>query len=829
MKKKTLNGFLLKRLLLITVVILAVCFTIYYYKNREITANVLQNKSLELQRLLNQRIEKRRDIGITNAISIANAGNIPQLLAESRRDQMAKLVDNLGAIFKNGSNFKGIKIHVLDAEDKTFLRSWAPQRFGDTPEAMKPLLSKVRQTGKAAAGFVADSDGVILRGTAPVNVRGKLTGFLQFIQGVGSISRDFEKEDRFYMLLVLPDVAKSISSLAKNKQIGEFRSANDKWFSNKVSDYFTQIDMQPLIAKTYGIQNGYFVTTKPLEDVSGKQIGMHVIAEPESVVMDSLNQAMGTAELLITLTFASLLALIASVWFFINRNVIKPVNKGSCFAQSMAGGVFTGQLDITRSDEIGILASSLNTMVHEVGGIVQDVKHTSEDVANNGERMARTSKDMEQASSIQASNLDKISSSMEQMTASILQNTENAGKASQGSMQLSVDAEKSGTAVTEAVSSMKAIAEKITVVEEIARQTNLLALNAAIEAARAGEMGKGFAVVAAEVRKLAERSGEAASEINGLAKSTAEIATQAGQRLEKLVPDIKENSELVQEIAAASVEQNSGSSEINDAIQDLGRVLNDNLSAAESLSSMSESLSEQAHTLQTTMEFFQIDESNWQEHAQGSKQPPITLDPERISCATNTKAKRKKARPSIQPAPKAPPLEETRPSPAQKTPPRKEPLKQPPKAEAKPEQTPRIELGDYKNLLDWDESFELDIDIIDSQHRRLVDIVNKLNGAMSQGQGNNVLSEIFNDLKGYTVEHFKTEEELFDEHGYEETDQHKKIHADLVGKVLEFEEQFKSGKVAMSRDLMEFLRDWLTNHIKGTDKKYASFLQEAMK
>jgi methyl-accepting chemotaxis protein len=151
---------------------------------------------------------------------------------------------------------------------------------------------------------------------------------------------------------------------------------------------------------------------------------------------------------------------------------------------------------------------------------------------------------------------------------------------------------------------MKEIANKISIIEEIARQTNLLALNAAIEAARAGEHGKGFAVVAAEVRKLAERSQKAAAEINQLSSTTLRVSEKSGEMLDKLVPDIQRTAELVQEISAASKEQDTGAEQINKALQQLEKVIQQNASASEEMASTTEELTGQSDQLVSALGFF---------------------------------------------------------------------------------------------------------------------------------------------------------------------------------------------------------------------------------
>jgi methyl-accepting chemotaxis protein len=199
---------------------------------------------------------------------------------------------------------------------------------------------------------------------------------------------------------------------------------------------------------------------------------------------------------------------------------------------------------------------------------------------------------------------------MEEMVSNIKQNADNAQQTDKIANKSAKDAQESGKSVLEAVAAMKEIADKISIIEEIARQTNLLALNAAIEAARAGEHGKGFAVVAAEVRKLAERSQKAAGEINQLSANTLKVSEKSGEMLDKLVPDIQRTAELVQEITAASKEQDAGAEQINKALQQLEQVIQQNASAAEEMASTTEELTGQSDQLVSALSFFNTGEGD---------------------------------------------------------------------------------------------------------------------------------------------------------------------------------------------------------------------------
>jgi methyl-accepting chemotaxis protein len=314
--------------------------------------------------------------------------------------------------------------------------------------------------------------------------------------------------------------------------------------------------------------------------------------------------AMSTIVYLIILT-----TLLAGSILFLARPVKNSLGHITRWIDTMTTGDLTKEIVINSNDEIQEMSTGLNSMVGKLREIIEEVTRTTQHVAVGSMQMSANSATMSQGISEQAASTEEASSSVEQMTSSIRQNAANAHETEKISREAAEDARKSGSAVNEAVAAMKQIAEKITIIEEIARQTNLLALNAAIEAARAGEHGKGFAVVAAEVRKLAERSQSAAGEITGLSTSSVEVAEHAGKMLEKLVPDIQKTSELVQEISATSSEQNRGAEQINTALQQLNNATQQNASSSEEMASTSQELAGQAEYLQRAIDFFKVGES----------------------------------------------------------------------------------------------------------------------------------------------------------------------------------------------------------------------------
>ncbi|ATQ68136.1 MULTISPECIES: HAMP domain-containing methyl-accepting chemotaxis protein [Methylosinus] len=347
--------------------------------------------------------------------------------------------------------------------------------------------------------------------------------------------------------------------------------------------------------------------------------------------------------LILMLTGSVIVAIGAALW--IGLNISRGLGRAVGLANAVAIGDLSQQVSASSNDELADLVDALNAMTRNLsatatvadkiaaGDLTVEAKPLSDkdtlgialermvanlreiivkattaanNVAAGAQELSASSEQLSQGATEQASSAEEASASMEQMASNIKQNADNANQTETIAHQSARNAEASGEAVDRAVQAMQTIADKIGIVQEIARQTDLLALNAAVEAARAGEHGKGFAVVASEVRKLAERSQTAAAEIGVLSTDTVRAAREAGEMLTKLVPDIRRTASLVEEITSACREQDAGAAQINQAIQQLDKVTQQNASSSEEVSATSEELSSQAEQLQSTIAYFRL-------------------------------------------------------------------------------------------------------------------------------------------------------------------------------------------------------------------------------
>ena len=298
------------------------------------------------------------------------------------------------------------------------------------------------------------------------------------------------------------------------------------------------------------------------------------------------------------------------VYVAVARRIAHPVHEVAVKAEQAAAGDLTVRVTVAGGDEVGQMGQALNRMMQTFHDLMTQVHQAMDEVASAARGIAAGGEQLSAGAGQQASSIEETTASLEQMSTSIGQNADSTLKMETMALKGARDAEDSGRVVGETVRAMKSIAEKVSIIEEIAYQTNLLALNAAIEAARAGEHGRGFAVVASEVRKLAERSQLAAKEISSLTVSSVTLAERTGHALTELVPAIKSTAELVQEVAVASREQAAGVAQINRAVSQVDEVTQRNAAAAEELASTAESLATQAESLRQMIAFFRVQTSN---------------------------------------------------------------------------------------------------------------------------------------------------------------------------------------------------------------------------
>ena len=419
----------------------------------------------------------------------------------------------------------------------------------------------------------------------------------KLIQIIKGLQESIEKEAVLFEKTILTEEGRKLFA-DFNKERTSYYSQMDRLLRFCLADNVKEIKLMLDSGEFARISGEFSGTIDKLVEVKLKQAKL----TSEENASTSANASRMMASLALAGVF-----LAVGLGLFISRSITRPIREAVDVANSLASGDLTVSVVAKTRDETGQMMRSIANMVEKLKHVVGEVMGAANNVAAGSQQLSATAQQLSQGASEQAASAEEISSSMEEMAASIRQNTDNAMQTEKIAVKSSVDAKEGGKAVVQTVAAMKEIATKICIIEEIARQTNLLALNAAIEAARAGEHGKGFAVVASEVRKLAERSQAAAGEISGLSTRSVAIAEQAGEMLSQMVPDIQRTSDLVQEITAASREQDSGADQINTAIQQLDQVIQQNASASEEMASTSEELTSQAEQLNEAISFFKVD------------------------------------------------------------------------------------------------------------------------------------------------------------------------------------------------------------------------------
>ena len=443
----------------------------------------------------------------------------------------------------------------------------------------------------------------------------------------------------------------NVSSLLESTLTGREKIEYDKFMHNYSIWYAIHLGARKA-GKMNSIAKGFELSDGAAEKLANES-GL-VLQQIQGIITDQSNKdrldsiaiyESTVASMIVIIVLAITLGSVIAIWLL--KDITASLNAAKEAIRKVAAGDFSVEISSDKKDEIGEMMIEMQLMINKLRSSVEIAKRVSkgdltidfasitnrggdldkaleemvgnlreiatsifngaDNVSSASQQVSSASQQMSQGAQEQASASEEVSSSMEEMVANIQQNTDNSRETEKIAIKAAKDIQISSESVSQTLDAITIILEKIAIIEEIASKTDLLALNAAVEAARAGEHGKGFAVVAAEVRKLAERSQKAASEINEISNKTVKSAQISKELLLNTLPDITKTADLVQEIAAASIEQSTGADQVNGALQQLASVTQGNASAAEELSSNAEELNSQAEELKAVVSYFKLE------------------------------------------------------------------------------------------------------------------------------------------------------------------------------------------------------------------------------
>ena len=465
------------------------------------------------------------------------------------------------------------------------------------------------------------------------------------------------------------------------------------------------------------------------------------------------------------------------------NGLVEYQRKEQAFTGEMAEGNWA--LDLALRSNHDDLGKSLQILVEKINQALSQVRRAVDEVSTGTGQIADAAQSLSQGATESAASLEEISASATQIGQQARHNAETATQANALAASAKTSAETGAKRMEALNGSMAAITESsgqiariIKTIDDIAFQTNILALNAAVEAARAGRHGKGFAVVAEEVRSLAARSAKAARETADLIEGSKDrvnegnrIAKETAEALSEIVAGIVKVGDLVGEMSAASNEQAQGIAQISQGLGQIDQVTQQNTATAEETAAAAEELSGQADELRNLISQFKLKEDG---------ESPASASPAQRQLPQAESRENRKALP------------------------------------------PRA-AGDSGDMLQWSDAFSVSNPQMDAQHKKLMEMVNRLYAAMRSGRANSVVSQILDELVNYTATHFTDEENLMKLYKYPGLAEQEAMHKDLVRQALALQQQVREGQ-PLGTQVFHFLKGWLINHIQNEDRKYGPYM-----